>query len=92
MTKEAKARANCKEYAEITAQINALKKRQDELKAWLKVETEERNTDFGTWEVKYIERQTPTVDAKRLREEKPEIFEEFGKVSNTRILKVSAKR
>lgn len=91
MTREARARANCKEYAAITAQINELKKRQEELKAWLKVETEEKNTDFGTWLVTFIARSTPTVDVKRLQAERPEIFAEYGKVSDTRILKVKAK-
>ena len=92
MTKEAKARANCKEYAEVTAQINALKKRQEELKAWLKVETEEHNTDFGTWVVEYISRTTPTVDAKRLQAEQPEMFAQYGKITDSKILKVKARR
>lgn len=91
MTREARARANCKKYAEVNAQIRELEKVRDELKAWLKVETGETTTDFGTWEVVYTERITPTVDAKRLKAERPEIFEEYGKMSDSRIMKVKAK-
>ena len=92
MTKEQRARANCKEYAELTAKINELKKRQEELKAWFKVETREVSTSYGTWSVTYSERVTPTVDAKRLQAERPDVFEEYGRLTESKILKVKAQR
>ena len=92
MTKEAKNRAVCKEIAELTAEVNAKKKRLEELKSYIKVETGGVTTDFGTWVVEFYERATETVDIKRLKVEAPEVFAEYGKTSSSNILKVKAKR
>lgn len=92
MTKEQKNRAVCKRVAELTAELNAKKKELEELKSYLRVETGEITTDFGTWSVTFSERVTPTVDAKRLQSERPEIFAEYGKLSETKILKVKAQK
>lgn len=92
MTKEAKARAYAKELYELTNNINALKKRQDELKAWFRVETEETPTDYGTWFIDFTDRRTPTVDAKRLQLEQPDIFAEYGKITESKVIKVKARK
>ena len=90
MTREQKNRAVAKRYSELTTLINKLKKEQDELKGYIKVETNETNADWGTWLITYTERKTPTVDAKRLQAELPEVFAEYGKMTDSRILKVKA--
>ena len=84
MTKEQRARANAKRVAELTAELNAKKKELEELKAWFRVETGEVSTDYGTWLVEFTPRVTPTVDAKRLQTERPEIFAEYGRLSESR--------
>lgn len=91
MTKEAKNRAVCKELSAKVEALNKLKKEVDDLKAYLRVETGEVTTDFGTWLVTFSDRKTDTVDVKRLKAERPEVFAEYGKVSEAKILKVKAK-
>lgn len=91
MTKEAKNRAVCKELSAKVEALNKLKKEVDDLKAYLRVETGEVTTDFGTWLVTFSDRKTDTVDVKRLKAEMPEVFAEYGKVSEAKILKVKAK-
>lgn len=92
MTREAKNRAVCKELSAKVEALNKLKKEVDELKAYLKVETGGVTTDFGTWIVEFYERTTETMDIKRIKQEAPEVFAEYGKTSSSNILKVKAKK
>ena len=92
MTREDKNRRYCKELFETRAKYNELKKRIDELTAYLKIETGEENADFGTWTVEFSNRHTESVDTTRLKEEAPEVFEEYKKTTDTKVLKVKPKK
>ena len=92
MTKEQKNRAVCKAIAEKSAMLNALKKEVEDLKAYLRIETGEETTDFGTWEVVFTPRTTPSVDAKRLKDEMPEVFEKFDTTKTVNVMKVKEKK
>ena len=92
MTRTDKNRSYCKELFEARAKYNELKKRIDELTSYLKIETGEENTDFGTWTVEFNDRHTESVDTARLKEEAPEVFERYKKTTDTKVLKVKPKK